>query len=587
MQRSRSNSTTLDHALKIDHAFDESHSEKAVGFTLHLRRYWDFITRHQRILTPLVLALLCLPIWFSLSDHGFNGRSDARYAVVAQDMAMSHDWLVPRYMGHVHLTKPPLVYWMESFSISLFGQSYFAVRLPSAICGTLVILLLYWFAKRVASRRVALFACGLYAIMPMTILPSRMTVTDATLNLCWLLVLVGGYLVRSQNSSRWGARSLLWLGVSLGFLAKGPVMLIPLGVVLVWWLLSPAERISRWVRIGYAIGAVLSLLPLIGWGVSVLVSEPEAAQIWWHETFDRAIGQGDHTRPIWFFVPILLIGCFPCSAMLMLPGINLRFRDAWARFRSGALGGFLGFAIIGPFVVYSLISGKLPSYLLPICAPLALLSAIMLDQWFTQQRPEYTQGRSLPEVRFGLLVGSAIFAAATISSIAWFYGPQHAWLGLAFVPVLVVSLLLVRAWGDRAMRAPMLALFIASWLVAWGVLEEIEDIALRDSSYGVVARQTFGPDGWSGRVGAYQLEAGVIYWDQRGHLDIYRSPNEVVESMRAHPGEALLVLTRADRWSLLGDLEPGLSAQGRIVHEWRQFPGAPLRYLVVFGDVQP
>ena len=552
---------------------------------------WDGLSKYSRWLTPLVLAVLCLPIWFSLGDHGFNGRSDARYAVVAQDMAQTQDWLVPRYMGHVHLTKPPLVYWLESLSIEVLGQSYLAVRLPSAICGTLALLLLYWFTAQVASRRTALIASALYAIMPMTIFPARMTVTDSVLNLCWLMVLVGGYLTRARSQQRGIGRVLLWSGTMLGLLTKGPVMLIPIGVVLVWWWLSRAERTSLRLKFAYAGGALLALAPLIAWGVTVLVVEPEAANIWWHETFDRAVGQGDHARPIWFFLPVLLVGCFPCSAMLILPGVNLSFGAAWERFRSGSLSGYLGFAIIGPFVVYSLISGKLPSYLLPICAPLALLSALlsalMLDQWFTEQRPASDTGKSLPEVRFGLLVGTLLFAAATVASISWFYGSEKAWLGFAFLPAIVVAALLVKTWSTLNLRLPMISLLLASWLLAWGVLEEIEDLALRDSSYGAVALRTFGPQGWSGRVGAYQLESGVIYWDRHGDLEQYSRIEEIEDSVRLHPEEPLLVLTRADRWAALKNKAPALTAEGEIVQEWRQFPGAPLRYLVVFDRESP
>jgi len=84
----------------------------------------------------LALVAFSVPIWNSIGDHGFNGRSDARYASVAQDMVNSGDWIVPRYMGRVHLTKPPMMYWLEALSIKAIGHSYLAVRLPSALAGT-------------------------------------------------------------------------------------------------------------------------------------------------------------------------------------------------------------------------------------------------------------------------------------------------------------------------------------------------------------------------------------------------------------------------------------------------------------------
>ncbi len=583
MHQSRSSLITPERVLT--RGADSLLAEPAPAGSLshRLQRLRDLIGGHERVFTLLTLIALCFPIWFSLGDHGFNGRSDARYAVVAQNMAASNDWLVPRFMGEVHLTKPPLVYWLESASIELLGQTYFAVRLPSAICGTLAIVLLYLFSLWVASKRVALVACGLYAIMPMTIFPSRMSVTDSTLNLCWLMVIAGGYLVRAVPERRAIGRLLLWGGVAMGMLAKGPVMLIPIGVVLVWWGLSRGEPTIKRVKLGYALGAIVALLPLVAWGVTVLIVEPEAGNIWWHETFDRAVGQGDHSRPIWFFIPVLLAGCFPCSAMLTLPGVNLRLRDAWSRFRSGGLSGYLGFAAIGPFVTYSLISGKLPSYLLPICAPLALLSALMLERWFTEEHPSGEHGRKLPEVRVGLMIGTLLYTLGIGAALTWFFGFEQSWYALGLIPALMVSVVMVRRWRDRSMRVILVASFIAAWVFGWGVIEEIEDLALANSSYGVVEREAFGPSGWAGRVGVYQLEAGVIYWDRGGEIELYHNTEDLLLATQEQDAQPLLVLTRADRWEKLRQTAPTFFAQGRIVREWQQLPGAPMRYLVVYS----
>lgn len=528
----------------------------------------------------LALVLLCLPIWFSLGDHGFNGRSDARYAVVAQEMEISNDWLVPRFMGQVHLTKPPLVYWLEAGSLKLFGETYMAVRLPSAISGTLVIVLLYWFMSRLRGRRVALFACGLYAIMPMTIFPARMTVTDSVLNLCWTMTLMGAYLSSQRSDHRRAGYLLLWFGATLGMLTKGPVMFIPMGLVLVWWLLTRRSRSGAWKHsFAFPFIAVGTLLPALAWALAVVVVQPEAANIWLHETFDRAIGQGDHNRPIWFFFPVLLVGCFPCSAMLLLPGVNLRLRDTWERLRSASLEGFLGFSVIATFVVYSLISGKLPSYLLPICAPLAMLSAMMLARWFTEQTPASEKGRRLPEVRVGLMIGTLLFMLGAGGALYWFYGLGSVTLALGLLPALIISLLMMRSWSVLALRMPLMAGFVLSWVLGWAVLLEAEDLALAEVSYGAVAYETFGDTGWSGRVGVYQLESGIIYWERKGDIEQIANPAQLKNAVVGAP---ILVLTRQDRWEKLRATNPMIYDQGRIVHRWRQFPGAPMRYLVVF-----
>lgn len=537
------------------------------------------LVSRPRTTTLLSLVLFSLPIWVSLGDHGFNGRSDARYAVVAQHMVASNDWLVPSYMGHMHLTKPPLVYWLEGVSIELLGNTYLAVRLPSAIAGTLTLLLLYWFMHRLYGRRAAIFTCGIYAIMPMTIFPARMTVTDSVLNLCWTMTLIGAYLSSQLPQSRRIGFVMLWAGSALGMLTKGPVMFIPIGVVITWWAITRTGPYSWKRTLIFSLAGLSAMLPALLWAISVLMTQPEAARIWWHETFDRAIGQGDHAKPIWFFIPVLLVGCFPCSAMLLLPGVNLRLSDSWKRLRNSSLEGFLGYAIISTFVVYSLISGKLPSYLLPVCAPLSMVCALVLERWFTEQRPAMPPGCRLPEVRVGMLLGTCIYAIAAGGALTWYFGTDTGVLALGLAPAILVALLMVRFWSVLPLRMPLTAAFIVSWIMGWLVLLEVEDIALGQVSYGVVARATFGQQGWQGRVGAYQLESGIIYWEREGELEQFANPSQLAASVGPSP---ILVLTRKDRWDELNKADPSLHARGRIVHDWRQFPGAPTRYLVVF-----
>jgi len=532
-----------------------------------------------RVLIVLALAAMVSPIWISIGDHSFNGRSAARYAVVSQEMVNTGDWIVPHYLGRIHLTKPPLVYWFESASIELFGHTFLAVRLPSAIAGTLGMLFLFWFGRRQVSTRVGLVAAGLYSIMPMTIFPARMTVTDSIVNLSWMLILYAGFL-RTQHPGQKRWRALFMLGASMGMLAKGPVLLIPIGLVWVWLLISDdAERRPKRMAV-YLFQIILAMLPVLLWAYAVYVNEPNALDIWKHETIDRAVGAGDHSRPIWFFIPILLAGCFPASAMLILPGINLRWRQALGSVRSGGLAGFLGWSIIVPFVIYSLISGKLASYLLPICSPLALLSAIMLEEWFTNDRPEPAPGRRLPEVRVGLLIGTVLYITALALGVWHFYGPEHIVWVLGLVPAALVAIWLVCHWSKRAIRVIGIGAFIGAWLVGWLVMEEFEDVALSQMSYLAIAHETFGDGGWQGETGVYQLEDGTIVWDFNGKIEHFHTPDGLRARLETID-EPILILAAASNWNRLSELDKAIFNAGTIKARWEQWPGADQRYLVV------
>ena len=61
-------------------------------------------------------------------------RTEPHRAVVAHQMVLSGDWLVPHLNGEVYLRKPPLIYWAEAASEKLTGRAEpWVWRLPSVL----------------------------------------------------------------------------------------------------------------------------------------------------------------------------------------------------------------------------------------------------------------------------------------------------------------------------------------------------------------------------------------------------------------------------------------------------------------------
>ena len=409
-----------------------------------------------------------------------------------------------------------------------------------------------------------------------------MTVTDSVVNLCWMGILFAGFLrVKYPEQKRWGW--LLILASALGMLAKGPVLLIPVGLVGVWWLICRRDSLQVRSIARLLAGLVLAMVPTLLWAFWVYLNEPKAIDVWLHETVDRAVGAGDHSKPIWFFIPIFFAGCFPASTILLLPGLNLRWKDALGNLRLGNLEGFLGWACLVPFVVYSLISGKLASYLLPICAPLALLGAMTLEHWFLG-RDQRDRGRKLPEVRRSLFVGALLYTLGIGGAVGYVFGAGSTinlvGLGVASVIACVV---MVR-WREQRFRVVGLSAFLAAWLVGWTMLEEIEDIVLEQMSILPIARQTFGQAGWTGPMATYGFEDGMMYWDREGDLDTYLTTESLQLALAEPMDEPVLIVCEARAWVELEELDPMLFARGEIMAQWHQLPISPARYLVVVSD---
>src|SRR5262245_13578306 len=91
----------------------------------------------RRLLVPIFFLLCLATIWISLSDHALSPRSEGRYASVSMEMLDGGDWLVPHLLGRPHLTKPPLIYWLQASCLRVLGHNEMAMRLPSAVAGSL------------------------------------------------------------------------------------------------------------------------------------------------------------------------------------------------------------------------------------------------------------------------------------------------------------------------------------------------------------------------------------------------------------------------------------------------------------------
>ena len=160
-----------------------------------------------------------------------------------------------------------------------------------------------------------------------------------------------------------------WLGfgaaLALGVLAKGPVILVhllPVALLMPVW----AEG-SGWGRtlrgIGLAIATALVLLAL--WLVPALIqggAEYRQAVLW-TQSAGRVSGSFGHGRPWWFYLPLLPLLLWPWIWSL----------DVWRGLRRIALRSPAPIWAAATLVVFSLIGGKQPHYLLPALPAAALI----------------------------------------------------------------------------------------------------------------------------------------------------------------------------------------------------------------------
>ena len=76
------------------------------------------------------------------SVHLFDW-DEINFAECAREMLLTGDWFRPQVDFEPFWEKPPLFFWFQAASMSIFGVGEFAARLPNALCGVATLLLVY------------------------------------------------------------------------------------------------------------------------------------------------------------------------------------------------------------------------------------------------------------------------------------------------------------------------------------------------------------------------------------------------------------------------------------------------------------
>jgi 4-amino-4-deoxy-L-arabinose transferase len=166
-------------------------------------------------------------------------------------------------------------------------------------------------------------------------------------------------------------RLLAWaaLGVAcgMGFMTKGFLAwLLPVLIALPYMLWQ--RRLGELLRYGL-VAVVVAIGISLPWVLSIHAHEPDFWRFFfWHEHIRRfAADNAQHTRPWWFYLPLLVASSLPWAALL-----PSTFMQAWKDKRQASTGYLLLWFLL-PLAFFSLSRGKLPTYIMPCLLPLAVL----------------------------------------------------------------------------------------------------------------------------------------------------------------------------------------------------------------------
>jgi 4-amino-4-deoxy-L-arabinose transferase-like glycosyltransferase len=348
-----------------------------------------------------LLLLLVLPgllLYPCLSFRLFD-PDEGRYAQIPAEMRARGEWLVPYLQNEPYLDKPPLLYWLVMGSYAVLGVHDWSARLVPALAVHGCILLTYLLGRRRVGERAACWGALALMLAPAFVDMGRMLLHDGLLTLWTTLaffaawealagdqrrVLSPSFLVEEEVPRlRWGWWLTAAAACGLGLLTKGPVILLLVGPPLGLHrrLTGTGARVGPW-QLAAFLGVMLAVA--LPWYAGVCLSRPDFARYFlWEQNVVRFLRPFDHREPVWFYLPVVLLGLLPAS--LLLPGL-VRFLlssdPAVMERRSPELGLLLlagGWGVL----FFSLSGSKLATYVLPALPPLtlALGTYVTLTGW--------------------------------------------------------------------------------------------------------------------------------------------------------------------------------------------------------------
>jgi len=491
-----------------------------------------------------LLVVCTLAILAGLGNGTFWEPDEPRFAEATRQMFARGDFLTPYLNDAPRFEKPILFYWGQAAAYAAFGDNEFAARLPSALAGIGIVLVLYLLGVEIASRRAALVAALVMATMFRFVTFARIGLTDVPVIFFVVAALHGFIRAMYRRSAAWAL--VAWTCVALGVLTKGPVGLLPVAI----WAMYAAFSRNRalFARTRPLIGMTLGLAIVLPWYVVMVVQHGRAFTDFalGHEVVERMLSEasfGAPPRGFFYYFKIWPGDAAPWSALFVasIGWVAWRWSSLDRAARQAIV--FAAAWFISVFLVFSMSRSKVPHYVLPAYPAAALLIGVFVDRLADTRDDALWWGVPMAVVS----VASILAAAATRlfldvltpgDTIVKWLVPGVFGIGAAAIGAAIWNRKLVPAvYALSGMLAVVFAL--TGLFVVPRIIEPFKPMPLLARQASEFSRR----DAPIGLLGRYGLSS-LIYYSRR-HVVALDGDDQTVMFLSTHPG-AVCVMPMSD-----------------------------------------
>lgn len=378
----------------------------------------------------LLLFVALIPLFFlGLANHGVWTPDEPRVAEIGREMALSRNLAVPTLDGKPFLEEPPLYYAAIAVVFDALGSaSDKTVRIPSAVFAFGGALALFFLGNLLFGPRTGFLSAFILATCGEYFRVAHWVIVDSALA-CFVVVALT-FFMAAYLSERLGRRFLFYvlcyLCCTLAFYTKGFIgIAIPALAVLSFLVFE--RNVKEILRIYLWLGIALFLVLTVPWFLALShQGGTEFLKIFLvHNHLERfAGGSTGHSQPFYYYLTQFPGGYLPWS-LLLVPVFYWSFRRKGGpaeRQGKGIL--FAKSWFISGFVFLSAASTKRVLYLMPVFAPIALLTASYIEASWTRK------GVKGFEKAFVLLFGLVVLLVGLAAIPLFFYASRRYGFGL-------------------------------------------------------------------------------------------------------------------------------------------------------------